>query len=290
MTPLHIGMAIFVAFVWGINFVVAKFGMTHYPALVYLALRFFFMAIPAIFFIPRPTKWRYILGAGIFTGTCHFALAFGAIYLGASVGVSALLLQTQVFFTAAISALWLKEYVQRHEVIGMCLAFFGIALISFSEEDSSITWLTLIMLLLSALAFALGNLVTRKMGKVSVFPFLVWMSLIPIIPLSLLSMLFEHGQWAALTTFNLGALLSIAYVVLVSTLIGFGIWNYLLRLYPAGKIAPFLLLVPVFGAISAAIFYQERLHFMEWIGASVLLMGLSIHLFAKRLRAIKQRP
>ena len=47
-------IALLVAVIWGVNFVVIKVGVTGIPPLFLGALRFLFVALPAVFFIPRP--------------------------------------------------------------------------------------------------------------------------------------------------------------------------------------------------------------------------------------------
>jgi O-acetylserine/cysteine efflux transporter len=51
----------------------------------------------------------------------------------------------------------------------------------------------------------------------------------------------------ALTNWSWSALAALAYLVVLATLVGYGIWATLLRHYPASTVAPFSLLVPVVG-------------------------------------------
>lgn len=59
---------------------------------------------------------------------------------------------------------------------------------------------------------------------------------------------------------------SILYLAFFATLIAYGIWSTLIAKYPAGKIAPLSLLVPVFGLITAQIILKEQLSAMQWLG------------------------
>ena len=79
-------------------------------------------------------------------------------------------------------------------------------------------------------------------------------------PLLGLSLSFEgpHEIGHALGAVDLGGLAALAYTVGPSTLFGFAAWSGLLRRYPAAVVAPFTLLVPVFGIAAAALTLGER--------------------------------
>src|SRR5690606_20859299 len=55
--------ALVVIVVWGANFVAIKIGVDEIPPMLLGALRFLFVAFPAVFFVPRPAvSWRYVVG------------------------------------------------------------------------------------------------------------------------------------------------------------------------------------------------------------------------------------
>ena len=70
--------------------------------------------------------------------------------------------------------------------------------------------------------------------------------------------------------------MSIAYVVIVSTFFGYGVWYRLLSRYPASTVAPFTLLVPVIGIITAWLVRNERPTWGELAGSFVVLVGLGL--------------
>src|SRR5690554_2474697 len=96
----HVLTAIFVAAIWGFNFVVVKVGLRELPPFIYGAGRFIIAATPIIFFLQKPAvSWRIIGGIGVTLGVIKFTLMFLGIYLGMSAGLASLVLQSQVFFT-----------------------------------------------------------------------------------------------------------------------------------------------------------------------------------------------
>ena len=62
----------------------------------------------------------------------------------------------------------------------------------------------------------------------------------------------------------------------VATLAGYGLWAHLLRRYPASLVAPYSLLVPVFGIVSSAIMFGERFGVVRLFGMALILVGIAV--------------
>ncbi|NUR65877.1 MAG: EamA family transporter, partial [Streptomyces sp.] len=69
---------------------------------------------------------------------------------------------------------------------------------------------------------------------------------------------------------------TVVYVAWVTTVFGFGAWGRLLRHHPASTVAPFSLLVPVFGMSSAALFLGEEVSGLRWCAAALLVGGVAL--------------
>ena len=65
-------------------------------------------------------------------------------------------------------------------------------------------------------------------------------------------------------------------------MIGFGLWSWLLSRHPVALVAPFSLLVPVFGLSAAALVFGETLNALAMVGIGVVLAGLGIAIFVRR--------
>ena len=125
----------------------------------------------------------------------------------------------------------------------------------------------------AAASWGVGNVVTRKAHAPNPLGLLVYSSLIPPLPLLALSVATERGQAVEL---GAGGVLALLYVVVLSTLIGFGAWAWLLSRHPASTVAPFTLLVPVVGIASAWLMLSELPTVAELAGAAVVLGGLAL--------------
>ena len=111
------------------------------------------------------------------------------------------------------------------------------------------------------------------------------MSVVPPIPMLVLSLIFEGPTRivASLrTVFTLAALpsvLGLLYIVLVATLLGYGLWNWLLSRHPSSVVAPFSMLVPVVGVLTSWLAFNETIDLVELVAGVLVIGGV---LFAAR--------
>lgn len=287
--PLLIGTALLVTALWGFNFVVIAVGVREVPPLLLACLRFVLAAVPAVFFVRRPkVPWRLLVAYGLFLGVGQFGLLFTAIRWGAPAGLSSVILQSQAFFTALLAVVFFGEGFRWHHAMGLVVSGAGLALMGWAKTPAgarTIPWLPLAMLILAALMWAAANLLTKKMGRVDTLGLMVWSSLVPPLPLLALSWGFEGGPAVRAALGHLGwlSLGSIAYLAFLSTLVGYGLWNWLIVKKGASAVAPFSLLVPVFGISSAWLALGERLRATHLAAAGLILAGLAIHVFGGRV-------
>lgn len=285
MHPRHLLAAIGIVAIWGFNFVVIKLGLKDLPPLLLCALRFTLAALPAVFFVKKPdVPFGTIVTYGLVMFGIQFAFLFGGMNLGVSAGLASLTLQLQAFMTIGLSAWLLGERPSRFQISGAVLAFSGIALVA-GNVGGDVSALGLSAVVLAALAWACGNLLAKRMGKVNMFALVIWGSLVVPIPLFVLALLVEgperiveslsHLRWS-----SIGA---IAYLVYPTTLLGFAVWNRLLGLYPAASVAPLTLLVPVFGMASSVVVLGEELQAWKVMAFFLVILGLCVNLFGARL-------
>ncbi len=284
-------LALLLVAIWGFNFVVIKVGVGEMPPLLLTALRFVFCLVPAIAFIPKPdVPWRVLIAFGLVLGVIKFGLLFLAMGAGMPAGLSSLLMQTQAFFTIGLAVLLLGERPHRWQIIGALVALVGIGLIALGKMEGASVG-PFLMLIAAAFSWGAANLIAKKAGRVDMVAFIVWASLVPPLPLIALS-LWIDGPDAVLRGLTqpgwigLGAVAYLAYPV---TLFGFALWNSLLSRYPAASVAPFSLLVPVFGLASATLVLGEAMPAGAWIGSALVFLGLALNVAGPRLRSLFRR-
>lgn len=285
MRPRDTALALLLVVLWGVNFVVIKWGLRGVSPFVLGALRFTLAALPAVFFL-RPPKvpMRLYVWYGLSSGLGQFAFLFVAIKAGMPVGLASLVAQSQAFFTVILAALFCGERPRVVQLLGMLLAALGLTVIGLAQ-GGSMPPVGFALTLGAALCWAVGNLASRalaKQGQVNVLAFVVWSSLIPPVPFLGLAWLFEGGAaiGASLAAMGVRSWLAVAYLSLVATLAGYGLWNRLLRAYPANVVVPFTLLIPVVGLGAAFVALGERLSVAQALGGALVVVGLAVPLLS----------
>ena len=281
MAPKDLLLALIVIVVWGLNFVVIKVGLDGLPPMLLGGLRFALVALPAVFLIRRPQlplRWLIAYGATISLG--QFAFLFEAMAHGMPPGLASLVLQAQAFFTLFFAAAFLGEKLRAASLVGLLVAAGGLALIGLDSSRPT-PLLAVLLTLCAASMWAMGNIITRRFGKIDLVALVIWGALIPPIPFFALSLWLEGPALIeqSLRNISLHSLLSLCYLAFVATLLGYSLWGTLLSRYPAGKVAPFSLLVPVIGLASSALLLGERLGPLQWLGGALVMSGLAINVF-----------
>lgn len=292
MRRRDIALAVLVAAIWGTNFVAIRTGLDDVPPFLFLAIRFLVVCLPAVLLIPRPdVRWRDLMLIGTFVSLGQFALLYLGLHLGMPPGLSSLVLQAQVLITIAIAASWLRERPTRRQLAGIGLGAAGLSLIAVGRGLSA-PLVPLVVLVLAATSWAIGNVLTRRAGPVSGLGLTVWSGLVVPVPALALSLVFEGpaAMAAGLASFGWGAAASTAYTAYLSSLVGYGIWNTLLARHPVARVTPFAMLVPVFGMLAAGVAFGERPAPLELVGGTFLLAGVAVAVLRRRSRTSADRP
>lgn len=288
MKTKHLLVALLIALVWGVNFIAIHIGLEVFPPFLLSTIRFGLSAFPWIFFLPRPkAPLKLILGYGVFTFALQFGLLFSGIHLGLSAGLASLVLQVQMFFSMGLAALFFKDRPSAWKIVGSLISFTGIGIVA-SHADGSTSLIGLILTLLAALSWSIGNMFTKKVDAASPLALVVWGNLVAFPFMAVTSLLLEGPEMIGNSFQHVSAetIAAVIYIVYVSTHVGYGAWGYLLKSYPTATVVPFTLLVPVVGFLSSALILNEDL--LPWkITASVFVMaGLVFNLMEKQVRGL----
>ena len=270
-------LALVLATVLGLSFVAIHVGLEEVSPLLLTALRYTFAALPAVFLVRRPdVPWRLLVVYGLCIGVGQFGILFIAIALGMPAGLSSL--------TVLLAFLVFGERPRLWQVAGALVGFAGIAVIATERLEGAVL-VPLLLTVLAALFWGLGNTASKRAGRVDMLRFVVWSSLVPPLPLLAASLVFEGPGAipAALEHITWRGVGAIAFMAYGATLFGFTMWARLLSLYPASQVAPFALFIPIAGMGSAALFLGETISAVEYAGSAVVFLGLLVNVFGPRL-------
>ena len=286
LSARHLWLALVVVAIWGSNFVVIKLALAHLPPLLLATLRFALAALPLVLLVRRPpVSWGNLALYGLTIGVGQFGLLFYVMTRHISPGLASLVIQSQVFFTVGLSMLLSGERVRPFQLVAALIAVAGIVLIA-SRSDGQTTPLGLVLTLAAALSWALGNIASRAAGPVNVLAYVAWSSLLAVPPLAVLSLTLEGWPRiaAGLAEADWATWAAVLWQSIGNTIFGYGVWAWLLARYPAATVAPFSLLVPVFGMGASAALLAEPLPPWKLTAAALVMGGLALNLLWPRLR------
>jgi O-acetylserine/cysteine efflux transporter len=289
MPPNHLLLALATVAIWGTNFVIIRLGLDSFAPFTFAALRYTLSAVPFLFFVRRPPlSWRTLASFGVLIGVGQFGLLFWAMRSDISPGLASLVIQTQVFFTIALAAVFHRERLRMLQWPAFALALAGLAIVAVhATGGAGITVFGVGLILAAAMCWAAGNLVARSAGKVDALGFMVWSSPFAAVPLWVIAAVVEGPQPIARSLAAAGgaAWAAVVWQAVGNTLFGYGVWNWLLARHPASTVTPVALLVPVFGMGASAVALHEGLPAWKLLAALLVMAGLAMNVLATRRRA-----
>ena len=282
-----LSLALAVVLVWGTNFVVIRLGLNALPPLLFASLRFTFVLLPMVFFLPRPkVPLSNLVAYGVAIGLGQFGLLFIAMNGLISPGLASLVVQMQVFFTIGLSMMRSGERLKSYQLAAFALAIAGMGVI-VAHNGRSATIAGVLLTVGAAMGWAFANQCSKEAGKVNALAYVVWASMFSLPPLYLLS-LWREG-WPAIAS-GLSHATPATWAVILwqsvgNTMFGYGVWAWLLARHPAATVSPLTLLVPVFGMGASALFLGEPLESWKILAGLLVLGGLALNLFWGRRKA-----
>lgn len=274
----HRLLAVSVAVMWGLNFIAIHASLGQFPPFLLAALRFAIIAVPTILLVPRPrVPVRWLLGYGIGFGTLQFLFLYWGMAVGMPTGLASLVLQSSAPFTVLLGAVVFRDRVSARQVVGLSVATLGLAVVGWSQAQAA-AFGPFLLVLAGGFGWAIGNVSSARAKAPNPLHLTLWMSVVPPVPMLLLSLLIE-GPDAIARSFVPGphlvpALLGLAYTVLIGTVAGSGVWTWLMARHPAGVVAPFSMLVPVVGLSASAVLLGEEIGVGTAVGAALVIAGV----------------
>lgn len=286
---VHLLIAVAIMVVWGTNFVVIKVALGHLPPLTLALLRFVFVFFPLALLLPRPkVPWGNLAAYGLLIGAGQFGLLFTAMRGDITPGLASLIVQVQVFFTIGLSMRLTGEKVARYQIGALLLASTGLAVI-LTHTDGSATPLGIGMVLLAALSWAGGNMVSRRAGhsdpKLNMLSYVAWSALFSIPPLLVMALLLEgpRAMASGIAAADRWTWAAVAWQSIGNTMFGYAAWGWLLGRHPSAQVAPLALLVPVFGLGASAWWLGEPLQDWKLVAFALVMGGLAVGMLWPRV-------
>lgn len=277
MRPQHFLALALAQIFWGANFAVLKLGLETWPSLFFVALRLGAVGIMLVPFVGLPKRHQLpgVFLLAFLLGVVHFGTLFTGIAL-ADAATSSIIIQIQVPLSALAAAAFFGDRIGWRRWTGMGLSLVGIALLVGRPAFQG-GWSAVALILAAAVAWIAANVqVKRLAAEIDGWRLNAWIGLFASPMMLVLSALIEHGQGEAIRNADAAAWFAMAYQVIVTTALCYGLWYAMMRRYPVSTVMPFTLLEPVFGALTAVLLLGESWDWQMVLGALVTVSGLAI--------------
>jgi O-acetylserine/cysteine efflux transporter len=277
VTPTDVLLAALVVVIWGVAFIATKIGLASFSPPELAALRFLIASLPALFLARPPISWPLLGAVGLTLFAGQFLFQFFGIAHGMPPGLASIVVQTQALFTILFAALVLRERPTRRQLAGTATAFAGLVLIT-ATVGGDLTAIGLGLTTVSAISWAIGNVLVKRLPPVEMLNLMVWLSLVPPLPSLALSMALDGptGLARAIASAPWLGIAAVIYLGVVATVFAYALWGMLLRRYPAATVTPFALLAPFVASYSSSLVFGERFGPLRLSGMALVLLGIAV--------------
>jgi O-acetylserine/cysteine efflux transporter len=287
MKPADICIAVLVAVIWGLAFVASRIALDEFSPELMTTLRFAIAAAPCLFLRKPKVSWPLLIAISFTLFLGQFLAQAFAIANGVPVGLCSVIVQSQALFTIAFAALVFRELPTPMQTVGIGIASVGLLMICGTVGyDFSVA--AFVVLMISPVSFAIGNLLLRRANSVRMFDLFAWLCLVAAVPLFALTLASNGPQptWHALAHASLTGLICMLGLGGISTSIAYWLWGRLLRDYPAAQVVPFALLVPFVGSAASSVAFGEKFGPLRLAGMVTVVGGIAVMLLARRPKVL----
>ncbi|MCB1377486.1 MAG: EamA family transporter [Alphaproteobacteria bacterium] len=276
MTRRQILLALMPPLFFGTGFTIAKPAVAHFPPIFMMLVIYGGIALILALTHRKPLKTPVgaIVLISALAVTIQGALLFWGLK-GMPAAVANLVLQSQVPFAVILGWLIGGEILDPRKALGTIVALAGVAMvIGLPAQPPEL--LPTVLVIAGAFAWALGQVLARRVGRDSGFALLKLNAYGSVPQLALASLLLERGQIDALRSATMTEWSMLLFVGVVGFYLAYLCWFALLRQCRMDEIAPFILLMPVVGIVTAYLVLGESIELTEITGGGVILLGLAI--------------
>ncbi len=264
---------LFTVAIWGFNFVATRIALEVFSAeQLAFARSILTLAILLPWWQPfKRIPWQ-LMAAALAIGTGSFYLLYRAIDITESLTTVAVGTQLMPPLSAILALVFFHERISRNKWLGILVAVVGAVYVA-GITSSKLSLLALGLTFLSVLFYSGGSIVIGKSSAVGVWRMLAWISALSLLPLGLMTAvagplfpdpgLLEIRHWLALL-----------FAAVFAALLGQAVLFSLYRRYPVSVVAPWVLLVPIFAALSSVLVFGESVSTHLVLGGGIVLVGV----------------
>jgi len=277
LTKKDIGIALWVILLWSSNLIVQKIAVGCLSVFVLSFLRIAFV-LPLLFLYPKPPKnlWKYAV-CGFFVSALYLILfGLGLKMIGA--GISAFVLQLQVFFAILCCFLILGEKPTWYQTIGIFMSCIGVYFMKANSSPADFPMVGVLLLIGCCFCYGMGIAFSKKYKVGGSIADITWMSVTAVVPLLFTCLVVEGPVETVdmIVHIPMLGLFCVLYATVVSTIWGASLWLSLLQRAPAPAVVSFTLLIPIFSNILSNVILGETLSHIQMVAGFMIILGVML--------------
>lgn len=281
-----VALLLIATILWGGNFVIGRAVANDLPP---FTLAFFRWCVALIVFLPiiYPSlkrewpqikkHWVIILVLG-FTGVASFnTLVYIALHYTTSINASLMNMLTPVIIYI-LSFIFLKEKLNRNQVIGTMISFIGVMTIISNGSIKALQHFTFnkgdLIVIIAVVLWSIYSLLIKQYAKElpghSTFLVSIAVGIVMLLPFSIHETLTTTMviHWSGTSIF------AVLYTGVLASIVAFIAWNTGVVKLGANRAGIYLNFIPVFATIFAVIFIGEKVLLSQVIGGLLVVAGV----------------
>jgi len=275
LPPRDLALVLVICVVWAGNFLTSAYALREIPPFLFTAVRLAILALALGPFVRPPPRgpWPRRFAGALCNGVLHFGLSFWALHLAGNLSSPAIVMQSYVPMAALLAWWRLGERFGWRTGLAIATSFVGVLVLGLDplvlQRPAA-----LVLMLVSAFFLAAGTVLMRPLKGLGMVSQQGWTALIGLLPLLVLSALFEPHGFDALRHATWIGWGGAAYSAVFASLLGHGLYYVLVQRHPVAQVTPWLLLAPVGAVVLGLLFYGDRPGPQLWIGGAMVLSGV----------------
>jgi O-acetylserine/cysteine efflux transporter len=283
MPARDIALAVLIQVLWGPIYTLCKPALSWFPTLMLVAMVYCIVAVLFTPFVPRPKTGRMTLFLmAFFGGTLQTSMVFVALKL---LPASTAILVMQLQLPVAVIASWFmgRDKPSLKNSLGSLVCLVGVTVV-VGRPEATDAWLGILAMTIGVVSWSVVQAMAPVIARDQGITLYTAMARYAAPQMIVASLLFESGHLQVIETVPGIAWAAVIGIALFGFALPYTIWYWLLMRHRVDELAPFLLLMPVFGVIVAAYKLHEPLPPSLILGGAVILAGLGVIVYRRRSR------
>ena len=282
MSHKDIFLAILVPCVLGFGFVIAKPAMESFPPILLNGLRWSLSGLLMCYFFPFPRNFiKQMFAISIIGGSIQYSLSFYGLKMldGAS---ATLFVQAEIPFGILIAYFLLGEKVPLKNIIGLIVAFVGIAILSGNPNLEG-KMIGVILILSGAFLWSLAQVFAKDVSeKIGGLALTAWLGIFSGPQCIIASYFIEGNTLSYINNATSEAWIIVIYLAVGMNVIGYSCWYSVLSRNPVNNVMSVLLLFPITGLLTSIFVLNETPNTYAYFGGAIIISGVAMILINKK--------